>query len=421
MNVLQNNAYYVLGLDSSATQKDVSKRSKEILTRLKIDDVPEYDTDIKLADNFRTEEAVHRAVANLTTPKKHVKSYFFWFQTTDSVDDQAIGLLRKGDRQEALRVWEEHSAATGTKALMYKKNLALLYTLLLFTDNNKSYLAKSIGLWSELTQSDRFWNSFGKVYKLNDELGAESTVLEDFRHHVPEYLADIYTELRNQYKEDVFAASFAKNFGLTGKKLESDVLGPIYKVVNDSVEKIESLNVSADGLLDSAEKQVIKQQIEVLQTEFNKLTELNLYDNSQIKDLRDRAAAALRELSIDLENNLGQTDIALGLAKIASQISGAAGLKVQMTQDVQTLESNRRIKPVVEAIKAGNLSVALGLINQHLADKETDQEVRGFLQGLKDKITEKQNESSAASDVNWSGIAGWVFWIGLFALSYFLN
>lgn len=418
MNVLQNNAYYVLGLDSSATQKEVSKRSKEILTRLKIDDVPEYDTDIKLSDNFRTDDAVHRAVANLATPKKHVRSYFFWFQTTDSIDDKAVGLLRKGEREEALRVWEEHSVAGGTKALMYKKNLALLYTLLLFTENNKSYLAKSIGLWSELTQSDRFWNSFGKIYKLNDELGAESAVLEDFRHHVPEYLADIYTELRNQYKEDIFAASFTKNFGLTGKKLESDVLGPIYKVVNDSVEKIESLNVSADGALDNAEKQVIKQQIGVLQAEFNKLTELNLYDDSQIKSLRDRAAAALRKLSIDLENNLGQTDVALGLAKIASQISGAAGLKVQMTQDVQTLESNRRIKPVVEAIKAGNLSNALNLINQHLADKETDQEVRTFLQNLKNKIVEKQNEPS---DVNWSSIAGWAFWIGLFVLGYFLN
>jgi hypothetical protein len=45
-NLIVNNAYRILGLDGSANQKDVLKRSKEIINRLKIDDYPEYTLDI---------------------------------------------------------------------------------------------------------------------------------------------------------------------------------------------------------------------------------------------------------------------------------------------------------------------------------------------------------------------------------------
>lgn len=406
---LENNAYHVLGLDTSASQKDIAHRSKEILTRLKIDDVPEYDTDISVFKKFRTEQSVKHAVSTLSSPKKHIIDYFFWFQASDSVDDQALGLLRQGNYDEATRIWEEHSTAPGVKALLYKKNLALLYTLILFMENNKSYLDKSVTLWSELTKSDRFWNSFAKVYKLHDDLGADNTVMDDFRQHVAASLGDIYAELSSHYKDNVFAATFSKNFGLTGKKLETDVLGPIYKVLNDAVEKIESMKVSEDGTLDTKETHEIKKQIDILQTEFNKLIELELYDNSQIQGLRDRAASTLRQLSIDLENNLGQTEVALGIAKVASQISGGVGIKGQVQQDVQTLESNLISTPIMNEIKAGNFDSALRLVNRHLSDPHTPQETRTFLQDLKDKI-EARNTSDSSNI--WSTIlSSWWFWI----------
>lgn len=406
---LQNNAYNVLGLDTSASQKDIAHRSKEILTRLKIDDIPKYDTDVLIFKNFRTEQSVKHAVSTLSTPKKHIEDYFFWFQASDSVDDQALGLLRQGNYDEAVRIWDEHSASPSVKALLYKKNLALLYTLLLFVENNKSYLDKSVALWNEIIKSDRFWNSFSKVYKLHDDLGADNTVMDDFRQHIAASLGDIYTELSSHYKDNIFAATFSKNFGLKGKKLETDVLGPIYKVLNDAVEKIESMKVSADGTLDAQETLEIKNQVDILQTEFNKLIELGLYDDSQIQGLRDRAASSLRQLSIDLENNLNQTEVALGIAKIAGQISGGAGIKGQMRQDVQTLETNRLIKPVMNEIKAGNLDRALTLINKCLSDSETPQDVLTFLQDLKNKI---ETRSTGDSDNIWSTIlSSWWFWI----------
>jgi len=58
VNLIQNNAYRILGLDTNTSQKLILKRSKEIINRLKIDDIPEYDLDIHLPKKFRTENSV---------------------------------------------------------------------------------------------------------------------------------------------------------------------------------------------------------------------------------------------------------------------------------------------------------------------------------------------------------------------------
>lgn len=75
--ILRNNAYHILGLDISASEKDVLKRSKEIINRLKVDDVPRYDIDLGLFEDFRTEDGAKDALQRLQAPKKRIKEYFF--------------------------------------------------------------------------------------------------------------------------------------------------------------------------------------------------------------------------------------------------------------------------------------------------------------------------------------------------------
>ena len=94
---LKNNAYNILGLDTTANERDILRRSKEILNRLKIDDVPEYDLDIDFFENLRTEESVKEATQKLQTPKKQIKECFFWFQFADTVDKEVLELIRHKD------------------------------------------------------------------------------------------------------------------------------------------------------------------------------------------------------------------------------------------------------------------------------------------------------------------------------------
>ncbi|KKP92971.1 MAG: hypothetical protein UR98_C0014G0015 [Parcubacteria group bacterium GW2011_GWA1_36_12] len=400
MSLLKDNSYHILGLDTSVNQKEVSKRSKEILTRLKIDNVPEYDLDLNLFKDFRNEHSVKDAISNLSTPKKQIKEYFFWFQIADTVDEQAVGIFRTGNFDDAVRVWEHHSSADSAKALLYKKNLAILYSLLLYKEENQEYLKKSVALWGELVNSPKFWSSFSKVYKLHDELGAEQDVIDYFKKHVSGYISDIYTDLSNFHKDKSYITIFTKNFGLKGEKIEIDVLNPIYRVINEAVENLEKMKVSDDGVLDKKESEEIKRLIGTIQTELNKLIDLGLYEESKIKVVRDRAAATLRRLSIELNNNLNETGIALGLAKIAEKISGTESFKSKVQQDTKTLQDNLDYKdkegkhktvldPIIADFHAGRTEKAIQTINGYIYNDDTDKELKETLIEIKKVIEER--------------------------------
>lgn len=351
-NLLKNNAYHILGLDTSATQRDIQKRSKDIVKFLQIDDTPEYDLDIGVFENFRTEDAVKDAIQKLTLPKKQIKDYFFWFHIADDVDQQAVGVLRTKDPEGAIRVWEHHAEGDSTKALFYKKNLALLYCILLFKEDNKRYLKASLKIWHELLNSSKFWSAFTKVYKLNDELNTDQEIISDFQKQAPSFLSDLYTEIGNERKDDSYVAEFTKVFNLRGEMTEKVVLAPIFQEITEVVEKLEAMKVSADGGMDKEEAAQIKQYIGKIQECCNKLIDLGLYDDSQSKTIRDRAAAAIRSIVIDIHNDLDDVPKAEQLLKIAMQFVGTSGMENKLKQDLDQFEQNKKFMSTLNPIMA---------------------------------------------------------------------
>jgi len=345
-STLKNNAYHILGLDTSASEKDILKRSKEVINRLKADDSPNYDLDIGVFEDFRTEDTVKDALQRLQAPKKRIKEYFFWLQIADGIDEQVLGLFKLKDYLNAIRTWENASEGQSTKALFYKKNLAILYCLVLSAEDNKAYLHSSLVAWKELMDSDKFWASFAKVYKLHDEQTASEDIISDLKKHAVEYLADIYTELHHIHKNSDYVNEFQKIFSVKGARIEKSVLGPAYQAINKAVEGLEKMEVSKDGKLDKEESETIKQLVASIQQELNKLIDLGLYEDSQTKIMRDRSANALRSIVLDLHNNLDEFDKSHGLLEIAFQIAGTESLKNKLNGELEQIQN--RIKDDAE-------------------------------------------------------------------------
>ena len=339
-NTLKNNAYHILGLDVSASEKDISKRSKEILNRLLADNTPEYDLDIGMFSDFRTEDSVKDALQRLQSQKKKIKEYFFWLQIADSVDEQVLKFLKTKDYSNAIKTWQNVSDGDGTKNLLYKKNLAILYCLVLSVENNEEYLKDSLRAWEDLINSDKFWTSFSKIYRLHDEQTASEDVVNDFRKRVVELLSDIYTELHQIHKDNNYINEFQKAFSIKGEKIEKNVLAPAYQVINKAVEGLEKMEVSKDGKFDKDESEVIKKYITSVQEELNKLIDLGLYDDSQTKIMRDRAANALRSIVIDLHNNLSELEKSKRLLEIAVSLAGTDSLKNKLKGELDQIEKN---------------------------------------------------------------------------------
>jgi hypothetical protein len=388
-NLLKNNAYHILGLDTSAAQRDIQKRSKEIIKFLQIDDTPEYDLDLGVFDNFRTENSVKEAVQKLTSPKKQIKDYFFWFNIADAVDQQAVGILRKKDPDGAVRVWEHHADGDSVKALSYKKNLALLYCILLFKDDNKHYLKESLRLWHELFGSAKFWSNFAKIYKHNDELNTDQEIIIDFQKQAPSLLSDLYTEISDARADGSYIAEFTKIFNTRGEKTEKVVMAPIFQEITEAVEKLEAMKVSEDGDLDKEEAAQIKQHIGKMQECCNKLIDLGLYEDSQSKTIRDRAAIAIRSIALDIHNNLDDLPKAEQLLKIALQFVGTSGMKHKLEQDLDQFEKNKKfmdkIAPIMTLMNDKKYDEAIVLIDQTKDKNKQDSE---FVQAMNAKKKE---------------------------------
>lgn len=337
---LKNNAYHILGLDTSSSERDTLKRSKEIINRLRVDDTPDYDLDIGVFENFRTEDTVKDALQRLQAPRKRIKEYFFWFQIADGVDEKVLGLLKLKDYLNAIRTWQNASDGQSTKAFFYKKNLAILYCLSLSASDNKEYLQKSLETWKELVDSDKFWTSFSKVYKLHDEQTASEDIISDFKKHVVEYLSDIYTELHHHHKHSDYLSEFQKVFSAKGERIEKSILGPAYQAISHAVEGLEKMEVSKDDIFDKEESEKIKGLVATVQQELNKLIDLGLYDDSQTKIMRDRAANALRTIVLDLHNNLSELQKSEGLLEVAIKLAGTESLKNKLRDELEQIQKN---------------------------------------------------------------------------------
>lgn len=355
---LKNNAYHILGLDTTASERDVSKRSKEIINRLKADDLPEFPLDTGFFEGFRTEESVKDALQRLQAPKKRIIEYFFWFQISDETDEKALEYFKQKDFFNAIELWKSASDTPSTKALLYKKNMALLYSLGLSTEDNVEYLKSSLLAWKEVIDSDRFWAAFSKIYELHDEQTASKDIVADFKRHVVEYLADLYTELYHVHKNSAYVNEFQKTFSVKGEHVEKSVLAPAFHAINQAVEALEKMEVSKDNVFDKEEVETIKQLIAKVQAELNRLIDLGLYDDSQTKIMRDRSANAIRSIVLDLHNNLSELHKSEGLLQVAIKLAGTDSLKAKLESELEQIQNN--VKADTENVVAVEIPAFVG-------------------------------------------------------------
>lgn len=399
-NLLINNAYHVLGLDTSVDQRVIAKRSKDIVKLIQIDELPEYDLDINSPKIFRTEASVKEAVQKLALPKKQIKEYFFWFNISDEVDEQVVKLLKEKNYEGAVDVWSKKTNGNSIRSLLYKKNLAILHCLLMLKNNNQEYLNTSLSNWSDVLNSTKFWPAFNKGYKMFDELNTNQETLIDFEKKAMGYVSDLYTEIAEKHDDNEYISQFSKMFNIKGDKTSKTILSPIFNRMTHAIEKLENLKVADDDILDEDESALIKDNVTIIQNSCNELVEIGLYDDSQSKVVRNRAAAALRSIIIDLHNQLGETSVALGLGKIADQISGTEGFKNKIQEDVKQLQKSHDhdqhlekfeeiTEPILADYKKGNTKRALDSINNHLYNTDMDESLKKELKDLKELMEKR--------------------------------
>ena len=133
-NPIINNAYRILGLEITSSQKEINRRGKEMLKFLKIDEMPNYSFDLSFNYLNREQASIEEALQNLTDVNKRIPNFFFWFQNNDEIDEKSLDFIKEQKYKEAIENWQEQSTENNSRSLFYKKNMAILLSLLSFNE-----------------------------------------------------------------------------------------------------------------------------------------------------------------------------------------------------------------------------------------------------------------------------------------------
>lgn len=336
-NSLKFNAYHILGLDTSATSKQILQRSNEIIQRLKIEDCPAYDLDIAAFGNVRTEESVKDATRRLQSPKLRMQEHFFWFEHS-AQDPKPMALIVARDYVAAADYWKSAAVGDGDASFRCARHLALARSLSLLAGNNSGGLDASLDAWKAILESAAFWASFSKSYKF-DENSASDEVVADFRKDAPALVSDIYVEIQETRGATDYVYEFQKSFSAKGERVEKDILNPAFRVIQLHIASLDAVDM-AGTTFDAGKAAQVRQAITAIQSELNTLVDAGLFNDSATKIVRDRIANSIRRIVLDMHNNHRALAKSHRLLEVAAQIAGTDALKSMLAEELTQIQKN---------------------------------------------------------------------------------
>lgn len=149
MDIYTNNAFRMLGLPVTASNREIVQRVEELQTFIAIGQVPVYDYDLPWISKInRNENNIKRAVQTLEKTRSRLRHILSWFWIIDKYDKQALDALKKQNVDSAISIWT--AAIKDNSNIYYQKNLAILEHILCLgkINSNSDHLYKSIEYWS---------------------------------------------------------------------------------------------------------------------------------------------------------------------------------------------------------------------------------------------------------------------------------
>ena len=379
-----HNAYNILWLDINSTQKEITKRWKDILKYLAIWEVPFFDNDLDLVEEYRNDKNIKEAINNLSNPKKRLINSFFWFEIEDEEDKKIFNLINKKNFIWAISLVEKSKN---------KKNLAILYSLILLdkdlenikiNDTPIVLVEKLINIFKELWENKWFWKLFEKKFFLHDDLSTDKKILEDFKSNLWVYLSDLFHDISKNIWNDEVLKIFNKTFSNIKWNKTNKEVDIVYLKLTEIVKRLEWMDISEDWIFDDDEKAELKKTYREVNSLLKKFKDIWLYDDSKTILIRDNLVKALRIIMLDLSNNLSEDEEVLKVLKFALKIVWTDWLKHKIKEEYGIITENIELKPIIKLIDEWKNKAAYIRINK-LEKLNNDEKKLQSLKNLKNQ------------------------------------
>jgi hypothetical protein len=239
---LTHNAYRILGLPCSASQKEIFDAASSVRRALKLGVRKSLAEDLPWLGPFsRTEMDVRDALSRLANPAQRIYERLFWFY-----DRQAAQVSRLDDLQPAVDrfMMKEDGAGRHDAALLSLAVALRLHPLM----EEKSVWLQSLALWKESVEAKEFWSLLMSSDLQGDfEQLVTFAEIKELRQRVLQLIsapvADVAKDAaaRKDYKACRRALTVLRESGLPLKLIarhENDILGPIEDELTTLCEEV---------------------------------------------------------------------------------------------------------------------------------------------------------------------------------------
>jgi hypothetical protein len=415
--VLIRNSFNILGLSSSATLKEIRKRSQQLLQLAKIEEIQEFETDIGHVREFRSESEVKLALERISGIKERLREIFFWFNDHNIENQKSIVLISQGNYQEAIDILDKTS--TASIDWLERKNLALALMFQAFASSDFNGFCRSLELWKQIAESDDFWKFYEKHYLLHDELGTSSSLFEEFRGSICESLSAKAVSFYHQTKNPEAIGLYYSAFGQIGKFIDTDVLQPIILKIKKELEDLVGLGndlkacalgelvkrppmkldtkdfppppgMSGTVICKETQEGLIKRGLKKIHRYFLNLDKFELSEYSPLAVLKNNSAEKLRSIAVDIYNDNCSPEIALLLLEQGSKLAVSDAIAMKIEANKTTIKETQLWKTVADRFEK---------VKELIAERKLEEAKSGFL-ALDNELAQNDDESSSGARVN---------------------
>lgn len=356
-NLILHNAYGILGLIPNATRKDIEKQTKEIEKLLKIGEIPRYSLDLSHFDSLRDEKNIKEAKQNLLNIDTKILHYFFAIYISSEQEKEIFH-----QKAQNLYVGEDFSA----KTFIEKKNIAIFLYIYMSQNGICVNIRRYLQLWADVL-SDENIEKFKRLYKHDDDLGINDSVLNGLDSTIRNNAILLQTKLSDLIKDEQvkvgFIANIIRTFNPRDEVLENiSLISDSFKRANNFINIIEKSTV-----IDT-----LKSNITKLNAVFTQLANLGLQNHSQTIMLQDRVAKILRDKSIYFHNEKSDTNGALVLIDEAYNICGSDFEKNQIKKDKEKLQEAAKHNEIAKLLDRAKSNVNAGEFYEYVFDEIAD-------------------------------------------------
>ena len=355
LTMYDNNAFRILGIECNADRKTVRDVQQSSKVRAKLGGPINISDPLGFLNTIsRDENSIRNAVTQIETPRTRISERLFWFVNINQKDGEALEKLKDRQYNEAVKIWNT------SDDLSASINLAILYHAFYITKDIEAVKTEKwtrvFERWQNLINEEKYWTFLEAIEQQSgfEPLATHddfNTLKTDIGKLLLKPNLDCIKKARDTNLDDIVQRHIelirASNFPVrTITEIEYELFSPLEGKISEELEEIEksvlanknsSLSktgkkVELDRLLDSF-KTKIKQKI-------NRFLKFVGSDSDFSKNIREKTATCLREISISYHNDADAFEISLTVLVEASKYAEGTSLSAKFNEDYSTISQH---------------------------------------------------------------------------------